>query len=85
MYVQRLWRLLAEMGLEKLDMNTAEKGFVMCGDYQGIQFVKRLRMLDSKSKQRAEIAVYFQRFDEAEELYLYVDRPSHSPRRTCTS
>ena len=36
----------------------------MCKDYQGIQFVKRLRVLDDKMKQSAEVAVYFQRFDD---------------------
>jgi len=61
---QRLWRLLAETALEKLDFNIADKAFVMCKDYQGIQFVKRLRVLDDKSKQAAEVAVYFQRFDD---------------------
>jgi WD repeat-containing protein 35 len=29
----RLWRLLAETALEKLDLNTAEKAFVACQDY----------------------------------------------------
>jgi WD repeat-containing protein 35 len=43
-------------------------------DYQGIQFVKRLRRLDDKMKQKAEVAVYFQRFDEAESLYRDMDR-----------
>ena len=43
-------------------------------DYQGIQFVKRLRRLDDKVKQRAEVAVYFQKFDEAEALYRDIDR-----------
>ena len=62
--VQRLWRLLAETALEKLDFTVADKAFVMCKDYQGIQFVKRLRMLDDRSKQAAEVAVYFQRFDD---------------------
>ncbi len=45
-----------------------------CTDYQGIQFVKRLRRLDDKQKQKAEVAVYFQRFDEAEALYREMDR-----------
>jgi hypothetical protein len=36
--------------------------------------VKRLRRLDDKVKQRAEVAVYFQRFDEAETLYRDIDR-----------
>jgi len=70
----RLWRLLAETALEKLDFNMADKAFVMCSDYQGIQFVKRLRVLDDKPKQQAEVAVYFQRFDEAETIYRDIDR-----------
>ena len=50
------------------------QAFVKLVDYQGIQFVKRLRRLDDKVKQRAEVAVYFQRFDEAEALYREIDR-----------
>jgi WD repeat-containing protein 35 len=38
----RLWGLLSEASLEKLDLMNAEKAFVKCGDYQGIQLVKRL-------------------------------------------
>ena len=37
----RLWKLLAEASLENLDFVMAEKAFVRCSDYQGIQFVKR--------------------------------------------
>jgi WD repeat-containing protein 35 len=65
----RLWRLLAEAALEELDLTVADKAFVRCSDYQGIQYVKRLRLLDDHSKQKAEVAAYFQRFDEAESLY----------------
>ena len=39
------------------------------------QFVKHLQKLAEKSKQRAEVAVYFKRFDEAETLYHKMDRP----------
>mmetsp|Transcript_15599 Transcript_15599/g.37800 ORF Transcript_15599/g.37800 Transcript_15599/m.37800 type:complete len:1119 (+) Transcript_15599:1703-5059(+) len=70
----RLWRLLAEHSLEKLDLLVADKAFVRCADYHGIQFVKRLRMLDGEIKQRAEVSAYFKRFDEAESLYAEVDR-----------
>ena len=70
----RLWRLLAEAALEQLDFGVAEKAFVRCEDYPGIQLVKRLRLLDDEPKQRAEVAAYFQRFDEAEALYRDIDR-----------
>ncbi|KAG2494620.1 hypothetical protein HYH03_007139 [Edaphochlamys debaryana] len=71
----RLWRNLAEHALESLDFTTADKAFVRCADYQGIQFVKHLSKLDDKAKQRAEVSVYFKRFDEAEQLYMRMDRP----------
>lgn len=70
----RLWRLIAEAALEKLDLTVAEKAFVACSDYPGIQFVKRLRLLTDRGKQKAEVAAYFQRFDEAEALYREMDR-----------
>lgn len=70
----RLWHLLAETALDKLDLPTAEKAFVAAGDYPGIQFVKRLLLLHDKTKQKAEVAAYFQRFDEAEKSYVDMDR-----------
>merc|ERR1712232_967395 len=70
----RLWRLLAEAALDQLDFAVAEKAFVRFEDYQGIQLVKRLRLLDDRVKQKAEVAAYFQRFDEAESLYREIDR-----------
>lgn len=43
---------------------------------QGIQFVRSLQALADPVKQRADVAVYFKRFDEAEALYLHeLDRP----------
>eukprot|EP00976_Prorocentrum_cordatum_P114254 1195823-Prorocentrum_minimum.AAC.7 len=51
----RLWRILAEHALEKLDFVIADKAFVRCADYQGIQFVKRLQKLDDEAKQHAEV------------------------------
>ena len=71
---KRLWRLLANASLEQLDLVLADKGFVRCRDYQGVLFVKRLRKLDDKMKQKAEVAAYFQRFDEAEQIYRDMDR-----------
>jgi len=66
----RLWRILAESALEQLNFVVADKAFVRCSDFQGIQFVKRLKMLTDRKQQRAEVAAYFRRFDEAENIYL---------------
>lgn len=39
-------RLLAESSLDKLELDMAGKAFVRSSDYQGVQFVKRLKKLD---------------------------------------
>ncbi|CAB1330545.1 unnamed protein product, partial [Coregonus sp. 'balchen'] len=70
----RLWRLLAEAALQKLDLKTAEQAFVRCKDYQGIEFVKSLGNLQSEAMKQAEVAAYFSRFEEAERMYLDMDR-----------
>ena len=70
----RLWRLLAESALQKLDFPVADKAFVNCVDYMGVQFVKRCRLLDDDKKQAAEVAAYFGKFDEAERIYREMDR-----------
>jgi WD repeat-containing protein 35 len=70
----RLWRLLAEAALDQLEFSVAEKAFVRFEDFQGIQLVKRVKQLDDRMKQKAEVAAYFQRFDEAESLYREIDR-----------
>ncbi|KAM8834110.1 WD repeat-containing protein 35 [Synchiropus picturatus] len=70
----RLWRLLAEAALQKLDLKTAEQAFVRCKDYQGIEFVKRLGNLHNEPMKQAEVAAYFSRFEEAERMYLDMDR-----------
>ncbi|KAF6259424.1 intraflagellar transport protein [Scenedesmus sp. NREL 46B-D3] len=71
---KRLWQLLAEHALQNLHLAVAEKAFVHCADYQGVQLVKRLAQLADKAKQQAEVCVYFKRFDDAEDLYRRMDR-----------
>ena len=70
----RLWRLMAENALEKVELSIAERAFVRCSDYHGIHFVKRLQMLDDLHTRRAEIATYFRKFDDAEKLYMQIHR-----------
>lgn len=70
----RLWRLLAEAALEQLDFTVADKAFVRYQDYQGIQFVKRLKLLNSKPQQKAEVEAYFKRFADAERIYMSLDK-----------
>lgn len=70
----RLWRLLAEASLKKLDLDTAETAFVRSNSYPGVQLIKRLRTIQNKTLARAEIVAFYGNFDEAERLYLEADR-----------
>lgn len=70
----RLWKLLALAALEDLELGIAEKAFVRFEDYYGIQLVKQLAAMPDKMKARAEVAVYLNRFDEAESIYREIDR-----------
>ncbi|EEB10935.1 WD-repeat protein, putative [Pediculus humanus corporis] len=69
-----LWKLLAESALKKMDLTIAESAFVRFSDIQGLQFVKRLQNIHSESLRKAEIASYLGNFDEAEKIYLEIDR-----------
>ena len=71
---KRLWKLIAESSLDKLNFGIAERAFVKNEDYYGVQFVNRLQTIDEKFKQKAEIAAYFKRYDEAEQIYKDIDR-----------
>ena len=70
----RLWKLLATAALEDLELDIAEKAFVRCGDYYGVQLVKQLLLMPDKMKARAEAALYLSKFDEAENIYREIDR-----------
>ena len=37
---------MCESALSQLDLSVAEKAFVKCSDYAGLQFVKKLRKMD---------------------------------------
>lgn len=42
----KLWALLAEIALNRLDTVVAEHAFVMLKDYAGIQLIKRIAALN---------------------------------------
>lgn len=69
----RLWRLLAEAALDALELTTAEAAYVRCKDYPGILFTKQLAKIQNETIKRAEVAAWFQNYDEAERLYLEAD------------
>ena len=44
----RLWKLICETALEKLDFDVAARAFVYMKDYFGLQLIERLRAMDDK-------------------------------------
>lgn len=71
---KRLWKLITEASLDKLNYGVAERAFVKNEDYSGIQLIEKLNNLDEKVKQKAEIACFFKRYDEAEQIFKDIDR-----------
>lgn len=70
----KLWALLAEAALNRLDTTVAEHAYVMLKDYAGIQLIKRINALQHDAFKKAEIAAFYGRVDEAEKIYLENDR-----------
>lgn len=71
---KRLWKILTESALEKLNFGVAERAFVKTEDYYGLQMIERLQQNDEKVKQKADIACFFKRYDEAEQIFKDIDR-----------
>ena len=67
-------RLLAEAALNQLKVDVAEHAFVRCKDYQGIRLSKKVSQLSNEQMKLAEIAAYSGHFEEAEKIYLDIDR-----------
>ena len=70
----KLWRILSGKALDDLDFSTAENSLVQIGDYAGLQFIKRLQLIDDKNKQKAEIQAFYGNFDDAEAIYRNMER-----------
>ena len=71
---KRLWKLISEASLDKLNFSSAERAFVKNDDYSGIQLIEKLNNLDEKVKQKAEVACFFKKYDEAEQIFKDIDR-----------
>jgi WD repeat-containing protein 35 len=72
----RLWTMLAEHALEKLDLETAETAWAHARDWHGLQLVKRLRSFSGQPlwKQRFEAWCYLGQSAAAEAVVASADR-----------
>lgn len=71
---KKLWKLMANEALMKLDLVTAEKAFVLCEDYAGIQFIEKLSLCDDKDLQKADILKFTGKYIDAEKKYISMNR-----------
>jgi len=53
-----LWTIIAERSLLDLNWVIAEKALVRCQDYPGLKFMRRIKNLDDKGKQKAEVLIW---------------------------
>ena len=71
---KRLWQLVTEAALDKLNFALAERALIKTEDYFGVQLVNNISRMEEKSKQKAEVACYFKKYDEAEQIFKDIDR-----------
>jgi len=71
---KKLWEMLSEYALLKLDFTTAEKAMLQYNDFLGLSFIKRVKIIDDDTLKMAEIYQFFLDYDKAEELYNFADR-----------
>ena len=69
-----LWNVYAKKALDDFDFISAEKAFLKMDNYKGLQFIKRLSLLDDKEKQKGEIQAFYKKYDEAEEVFKKAER-----------
>ncbi|MCQ2817045.1 MAG: hypothetical protein MJ252_07250 [archaeon] len=71
---RKLWELLAKHTMFNLDFNTAEKALIHMNDYMGLVFLQRIKTIDDNNIKKAEIAQFFEDYDQAEAIYNESDR-----------
>ena len=71
---RRLWQLVNEAALDKLNFSLAERAMVKNEDYYGVQLVNTISKMEEKVKQKAEVACFFKKYDEAEQIFRDIER-----------
>lgn len=69
-----LWELLARSALLNFDFVNAERAFVECSSFEGLQFSRRIQFLDNKALQAAETYAFFHMFKEARDILIKAER-----------
>jgi len=70
----KIWDELAENFMLEMNFPFAEKCFLETSNYKGLQFIKRIRTVKEGNIQRAQVLSFLGRYEEAESIYLSMDR-----------
>ena len=60
--------------MENLDFDTAQKSLLQINDFNGIEFLNRVKNLNDPELQKAEIAQYNADYEEASKLFSKTNR-----------
>ena len=71
--LKALWEMLCYDALKKLDFDMASRCFIKMGDYLGIHFVERLKVMTDRNQQRPEMFCYFGRAQDAQSMFSKMD------------
>ena len=65
---------ITKKALDKLDLDTAQKTMLQTGDFEGLEFLKKIKGIDDEEMQKAEILEYNSNYDEASKTYNKMNR-----------
>ena len=71
---KNLFKKLALKSMEDLDFDTAQKSLLQINDFNGIEFLNRIKKIKDPELQKAEIAQYNSNFEEASKLFSKSNR-----------
>ena len=66
---KKLWRKLSQRAMENLDFDTARKSMLQMNDFNGLQFLDKMKNIKDPELQKAEIAQYNSDYEEASKLF----------------
>lgn len=70
----KIWDAFAETAMLEMNFSLTERCYLETTNYRGLQFIKRIRTVKDPNIQKAQVYSYLGRFDEAESIYLSMDR-----------
>ena len=71
---KKLWRRLSMKAMENLDFDTARKSMLQMNDFNGIEFLNRMKNVKDPELLKAEIAQYNSNYEEASKLFSKSNR-----------